>query len=82
MAKLPEFKCFEIVDDQISATHWTKWISRFNYFPVAINITDVDWQVATLLHYEGEEVNDIYHNLIKVPRMIGQNATGENITEN
>ena len=64
MSSLPEFPKFDISCHPTSlAGAWSKWVKRFENLIVALEITDTDRQRALLLHYAGEEVNEIYETL-------------------
>ena len=54
---------------------WRKWTSRFKNLMTAINVTNDARQKALLLHYVGEETNDIFHTLV-----VPQPAEGETHT--
>ena len=43
---------------------WRKWTSRFKNLMTAINVTNDARQKALLLHYVGEETNDIFDTLV------------------
>lgn len=63
MAALPHFPTFVVHTEGSTATRWKKWKERFENLIVAMNITDKKRQKALLLHYAGEEVHDILHNV-------------------
>lgn len=74
---LPAFPLFDASPDAGDvAVRWTKWVARFKNLMKAINVTDVERQKALLLHYAGEETNDIFDTL-PVPVA----AEGENLSE-
>ena len=50
---------------------WTKWLSRFNNYLVAADVTDPARKKALLLHYAGEAVQDIYDALPTIPTSDG-----------
>lgn len=58
---LPTFPSFDISPD--SGAPWKKYIARFLNLVIALNITDKNRQKALLLHYGGDEVNDIFDTL-------------------
>lgn len=60
---LPTFPSFVVDSDDSAGVRWTKWVSRFRNLMVAVNIVDRKRQRALLLHYAGEEVNDILDTL-------------------
>ena len=43
---------------------WKKWTARFKNLMAAINIVDDARQKALLLHYVGEDTNDIFDTLV------------------
>ena len=47
---------------------WRKWTSRFRNLMTAINMTNDARQKSLLLHYVGEETNDIFDTLV-VPQL-------------
>ena len=61
---LPPFPPFQPhVDSGDVATRWKKWSGKFNNLMVALDITDDARQIALLLHYVGDETNDIFDTL-------------------
>ena len=61
---LPTFPPFDITQDQGAlGLRWKKYITRFCNLLVAINVQDKKRQKALLLHYAGEDVNDIFDTL-------------------
>ena len=61
---LPTFPPFDITQDQGAlGLRWKKYITRFRNLLVAINVQDKKRQKALLLHYAGEDVNDIFDTL-------------------
>ena len=61
---LPPFPAFDITQDQGAlGLRWKKYIDRFRNLIVALNIADKKRQRALLLHYAGEDVNDIFETL-------------------
>ena len=64
MANLPEFPNFDTSSHAASLSYtWNKWIKRLENLLTALEITDDARRRALLLHYAGEEVNDIYETL-------------------
>ena len=64
MSSLPEFPKFDTALQPTSlGICWEKWMKRLENLFVALEITDEPRQRALLLHYAGEEVNDIYETL-------------------
>ena len=55
---------------------WRKWTGRFRNLMTAINVTNDARQKALLLHYVGEETNDIFETLV-----VPQPAEGETHTD-
>ncbi|GAA6090226.1 uncharacterized protein K02A2.6-like [Tachysurus ichikawai] len=63
-AVLPHFPRFDIDSDQGSlAVKWKKWLSRFGTFLTAAGVTNKTRQRAMLLHYAGEQVQDIFDTI-------------------
>ena len=59
-ATLPPFPKFDLNEESsVLGPRWKKCVARFRNLVVALNITDKHKQRAQLLHYVGEEVNDI-----------------------
>ena len=64
MSTLPSFPSFDLSQNQGTlGTRWKKYIARFRNLIVALNVTNKKRQQALLLHYAGEEVNDIVETL-------------------
>ncbi|KAK3752856.1 hypothetical protein QZH41_000328 [Actinostola sp. cb2023] len=63
-ANLPTFPSFNL-DDDLGAPgpRWRKYVARFRNLLVALNIESKPRQRALLLHYVGEQVNDIFETL-------------------
>ena len=58
-ASLPNFPSFP--DHETNAeTRWRKWISRLENLFIGLDIKDKKRQRALLLHYAGEDVNEIF----------------------
>ena len=47
---------------------WKKWTGRFKNLMIAINVTEEARQKVLLLHYAGEEINDIFDTLEPLAR--------------
>ena len=62
MAALPTFPAFDLQAGDLSR-EWTKYVSRFEYMLLAMNITNATRKKAMLLHCVGEEVNEIFETL-------------------
>jgi hypothetical protein len=60
---LPTFPEFNLRDQSNLAARWEKYSKRFTNFMTAMNITDASRKRALLLHYVGEEVNDLFETL-------------------
>ena len=61
MAALPTFPAFDLQGDLSQG--WRKYMSRFENLLLAMNITNAIRKKAMLLHYVGEEVNEILDTL-------------------
>lgn len=51
------------VDKASLGPRWCKWLSRFENYLVAMNISNSERKKALLLHYAGESVHDIYDTM-------------------
>ena len=61
---LPTFPSFDIsADSGAPGPRWKQYIARFRNLVIALNITDKNRQKALLLHYGGDEVNDVFDTL-------------------
>ena len=61
---LPHFPPFDISDEPgAKGPRWKKYVTRFKNLMVAGNITDAARQRALLLHYAGEDTNEIFDTL-------------------
>lgn len=60
---LPAFPEFSLRDQTNLATRWEKYLKRFNNLMTAMKMTDETRKRALLLHYVGEEVNDLFDTL-------------------
>ncbi|CAN8007223.1 unnamed protein product [Ixodes pacificus] len=64
MSLLPPFPAFIVhADHSTVGTRYRKWVTRFRNFLVACNITAPGRSKAMLLHYAGDDVNDIFESL-------------------
>ena len=64
MTHLPDFKTFDVLTEPTSlGTAWKKWIKRLENLFTALKVTEPDRKKAMLLHFAGEDVNDIYETL-------------------
>ena len=59
---LPTFPPFNIHETALDI-HWRKWIKRLENLLVGMDVNDKKPQRALLLHYAGEDVNDIFETL-------------------
>ena len=59
---LPTFPPFNIHETALDV-HWRKWIKRLDNLLVGMDVKDKKRQRALLLHYAGEDVNDIFETL-------------------
>ena len=74
---LPPFPAFDITQDQGAlGLRWKKYIDRFRNLIVALNIADKKRQRALLLHYAGEDVNDIFETLANTTASGEENPHG------
>ena len=74
---LPTFPSFDPNADQgAPGVRFKKYISRFRNLIVATDIDDPKRQKAHLLHYIGEEVNDIFETLT-----VSEPAEGETVLD-
>lgn len=61
-ASLPNFPSFPVHESNAEA-RWRKWISRLENLFIGLDIKDKKRQRALLLHYAGENVNEIFDTL-------------------
>ena len=62
---LPEFTSFDVTIEPTSlGITWSKWLKRLENLFTAIEVTDDGRKKALLLHYAGEDVNEIYETLV------------------
>ena len=59
---LPTFPPFNIHETALDV-RWRKWINRLDNLLVGMDVKDKKRQRALLLHYAGEDVNDIFETL-------------------
>ena len=62
-ATLPVFPEFDLRDQTNLATRWEKYMKRFNNLMAAMDVKEESRKRALLLHYSGEEVNDLFDTL-------------------
>ena len=55
----PQFDC----TGPETAVRWTKYISRFKRGMIGFDVTDPDRLISLLLHFGGDDLQDIYDNL-------------------
>ncbi len=60
---LPVFSEFDLRDQTNLAAQWEKYMKRFNNLMAAMDIKNESLKRALLLHYSGEEVNDLFDTL-------------------
>lgn len=60
---LPAFPEFNLRDQTNLATRWEKYLKRLKNLMTAMKMTDEGRKRALLLHYIGEEVNDLFDTL-------------------
>ena len=60
---LPVFPEFDLRDQINLATRWEKYMKRFNNSMAAMDVKEESRKRALLLHYSGEEVNDLFDTL-------------------
>ena len=61
---LPNFQTFDLTEITTIGTRWKKYVKRFEILYNALAITDDKQKVSMLLNYVGEEVFDIYENIL------------------
>ena len=59
---LTVFSSFNVQEPAVD-TRWKKWCTRLENLLVGLNIKDDKGKRALLLHYSGEQVNDIFDTL-------------------
>ena len=62
MAALPTFPAFDLQVGDLSR-EWRNYVARFENMLLAMNITNATRKKAMLLHYVGEEVNELFETL-------------------
>ena len=61
---LPAFAKFDVASDPTNlGNKWGQYISRFDNLLIAMNVTDDKRKKALLLHYAGNQVQDIFETL-------------------
>ena len=61
-ASLPNFPSFPVHENN-AETRWRKWINRLENLFIGLDIKDKKRQRVLLLHYAGEDVNEIFDTL-------------------
>ncbi|CAC5368523.1 unnamed protein product [Mytilus coruscus] len=61
-ASLPIFPSFPVHENN-AEIRWRKWISRLENLFIGLNIKDSKRQRALLLHYAGEDLNEVFDTL-------------------
>ena len=61
-ASLPNFPPFSVYEGN-AENRWHKWISRLENLFIGLDTKDKKRQRALLLHYAGEDVNEIFDTL-------------------
>lgn len=61
---LPNFAEFELTPQESVSARFPKWVQRLERLFAAMDIDNADRKQAMLLHYAGEEVDDIYQTLV------------------
>ena len=61
-ASLPNFPSFPVHENN-AEIRWLKWISRLENLFIGLDIKDKKRQRSFLLHYAGEDVNEIFDTL-------------------
>ncbi|CAB4012398.1 Hypothetical predicted protein [Paramuricea clavata] len=60
---LRHFAEFDVHLNCAIGIHWRKWLTRFKNLLLALYVDDTKRQRALLLHYAGENVNEIFETL-------------------
>ena len=63
---LPVFPTFDLTEKDTVKTQWNKYLKRFNTLCKAIGVTNDDQNYSMLLAYIGDEMYEIYENIITV----------------
>ena len=75
---LPVFLTFSVhADMNTTSIYWKKWMDRLENLFIALDIDRDKKRKATLLHYTGDEVFDIYHSFTDQQKGIGTTTTTE-----
>ena len=63
---LPTFPTFDLTEKDTLKTRWSKYLRRFNTLCKAIGVTDNGQKLSMLLSYIGNEMYEIYENIISM----------------
>ena len=63
---LPAFPTFDLTEKDTVRTRWNKYLKRFNTLCKAIGVTNDGQNYSMLLAYIGDEMYEIYENIITV----------------
>ena len=63
---LTAFPAFDLTEKKTLKTRWNKYLKRFNTLCKAISVTDDSQKLSMLLTYIGDEMYEIYENIITV----------------
>ena len=75
---LPVFPTFSVhADPNTASIHWKKWMDKVEYLFVALDIDSNKKRKASLLHYTGDEVFDIYYSFTDQQKGISATTTTE-----
>ena len=61
---LPAFPTFDLTEKDTLKTRWNKYLKRFNTLCKAVGVTDNGKKLSMLLTYIGDEMYEIYENII------------------
>lgn len=80
---LPVFPSFSVhVDQTTTAVRWKKWIDKLKNVFAALDIDNDKKRKATLLHFAGDEVFNIFHNFTDQQKGIGATTiSDDNLVE-
>ena len=80
LAVLPPFPAFDVHDSN-AGPRWGKWLTRFERLLVGLNITDPTRKRALLLHYAGNDVDDIFDTLTDTGDAAAYQQAADKLTE-
>lgn len=78
---LPIYDKFNVHSEGAVALRWEKWLRRLENLFVALNISDKRRKRALLLHYAGEEVQDIFDTLENTGNQDDYTTATQKLTE-